>query len=81
MSNKYLGEVQQYLSGAVTHTYELTYSATSFCIINDGVSALTFTINGLTITVNDGESFDEKFDLFNEIIITTTVAYRAIVRA
>ncbi|GAB7057344.1 hypothetical protein JCM16163A_40930 [Paenibacillus sp. YK5] len=53
---------------------------TGFAIVNrDASTALTFTINGITITVDPKEPFEGKFDPFTSVTITTTVAYKAIV--
>jgi hypothetical protein len=51
-----------------------------FYIKNDGASDLTFTVNGMTFTVKTGEIFEDVFQPFNSLTITTTVAYRAYVR-
>lgn len=51
-----------------------------FAITNDGLANLTFTINGLTISVMPGETFDDLFEPFNGVAITATDAFRSVVR-
>ncbi|GCL71798.1 hypothetical protein PN4B1_17030 [Paenibacillus naphthalenovorans] len=67
-------------SGSATNTRTFTTPMTGFAIVNrDASTALTFTINGITITVDPKEPFDGKFDPFTSVTITTTVAYKAVV--
>jgi hypothetical protein len=77
------GNVVAYQTGSVNAVY--TYSGNgdgwaSLTIINDGVAALTFTVNGMTITVNANESFTDDFVDFTTITVTTSVAYRLLLR-
>lgn len=53
---------------------------TEFSIKNLGTSILTFTINGMSIDVEAGESFDDVFDQFQTVSIVTTSAYKALAR-
>lgn len=46
-------------------------------IANDGATDITLVVNGLTFTIKQTETFDERFDVFTSITITTTSAYRA----
>jgi len=50
-------------------------------IVNDGETDVVVTLNGFTITLKAGESFDDLFDAFTSFTITTTSAYRSVVRA
>lgn len=50
-------------------------------IVNDGESDLTVTLNGFTLVLKAGESFDDLFDAFTSFSITATGAYRTVVRA
>jgi hypothetical protein len=67
-------------SGSSNITKTFTSSMYGFDITNDGSSDLTFTINGLTITVKSGEVFSDVFEAFTSVTITTTVSYRATVK-
>lgn len=62
-------------SANVTHTF--TQPMNGFVISNDGTADLTFTIGTDTYTVKQGEVFKERFTSFTQVIITTTMAYRA----
>lgn len=64
-------------SGSTNVTHTFTQSMNGFVISNDGAADLTFTIAGDTYTVKGGEVFKERFAPFTQVIITTTVAYRA----
>lgn len=80
-----LNEIYIYLSGgsrdpfdgSTTVTHEFPKTMTQFVINNDGDESLTFTINGETWTVLRGEQFDDRFDEFDEVTVTTTVPFRA----
>lgn len=65
-------------SSNTTKTFATTMSA--FAIVNNGASDLTFTIGDVTVTVKAGQSFDDSFYPFTQVIINTTVAYQALVR-
>jgi len=64
-------------SGSVNKDHTFTKAMTGFVISNDGASNLTFTINSYTFTLKPGEIFDECFEPFTQVSITTSVAYRA----
>jgi hypothetical protein len=68
--------VLNYFAGSTTATHATTDSCYGFTIINDGASDLTFTINGITITVKSGECFRGEFNNYASVTVTTTVAYR-----
>lgn len=72
--------VIDYFAGTATVTHALPSGATGIMIANDGASALTFTVNGLTMTVNQNEMIDCDFREFFSITVTTTVAFRCWVR-
>lgn len=72
--------VIEYFSGSANTTKTVNGHATGFGIVNDGSSDLTFTINGLTITVKIGETFDDDFPYFESVTVTTTGAFRGWIR-
>jgi hypothetical protein len=72
--------VIDYFAGSANITKALPSGATGFKIANDGDSTLTFTINGLTITVKAGETVSDDFREFFTVTVTSTVAFRAWVR-
>jgi len=55
------------------------YTARGFSITNDDDTAdLTFLVNGMTITVKAGETFEPtQFEAFSSVTIAATGAYRA----
>ena len=63
-------------SGSTTVTYTFTQTMRGLVVSNDGASALTFTVNAYTFTVNANEVWDYLLDPFTQVTITTTVAYR-----
>jgi len=66
-------------SANVTKTY--SNKCYGFSIVNDGVGDITAVVNGLTITVKEGESFDSLFKPFTSISINSAnVPYRAVVK-
>lgn len=73
-------KVQGRITGNSTITYTCPKTCCSFAIVNRGVSSLTFTINGITISVSAEQTFDDSFEDFNEVTITTDQTYEAIVR-
>ena len=73
-------KIQEAFSGNSTITYTCKNPSYMFSIKNDGGSNLTFTINGITITVKPGEVFEDYFEVFNNVIVTTTVSYRALIK-
>ena len=63
----------------VTKTYvEPKYGLS---VVNDATTDLTVSINGFTIVLKAGESFDDLFDAFTSFTITATGDYRTVVRA
>jgi len=75
------GVIQEYFSGSTTATHTLKHKSRSIALANDGATDLTVTINNITITVKVGEYFEDVFELFETVKVTTTSAYRLIVRA
>jgi hypothetical protein len=70
-------------SGNTAIKYTKTNKAKSWrsvSITNDGTSDLRFQANGLTVTVQSGEYFDDNFQDFTELEILDNVAYRIILR-
>jgi hypothetical protein len=51
-----------------------------FAVQNDGNANLTFTINGLTITVKPTEGFEDIFEPFTSVQVNATGAFRAVVK-
>lgn len=76
------GNVLDYNSGSTTATVipSGSYEWKSLSIINDGASALTITLNGMTITVQPDENFTDNFVDFNSITVTTSGNYRMVLR-
>jgi hypothetical protein len=75
------GVIQEYFSGSSTTTHNLKHKSRSISLANDGQADLTITINDLVITIKSGEYFEDEFELFTTITVTTTSAYRLLVRA
>lgn len=65
-------------SGNLTKTYGTEMYGIG--IVNDGLSDVNVTINGLTILIKPGESFDDLFEPFKKIQFTATESYRAVIR-
>lgn len=65
-------------SGNLTKTYETEMYGIG--IVNDGLSDVTVTINGFSILVKPGESFDDLFEPFKEIQFTAADSFRAVIR-
>lgn len=74
-------KIQGTFSGNSNTTYTCPKSCNAFSIKNDGSSNLSFTINGITITVKPNEEFSDSFEWFSEVTVTTTVAFRALVKS
>lgn len=72
--------VKDAFSGVTSITKGYASPMFGFAITNDGLANLTFTINGFTITVKPGESFDDLFEPFTGVVITATDAFRSVVR-
>jgi hypothetical protein len=68
---------KQPFSGSTTVTHTFTSPMKGFIISNDGAADLTFTIGTDTYTVKAGEVFEEGFDAFTQVMVTTTVPFRA----
>ena len=64
-------------------TTSKTYNTPMFGlgIVNDGSSDLSVSLNGFTIVLKPGESFDDLFDAFTSFTITGNSAFRTVVRA
>ena len=73
--------VKDAFSGNATVTKSYGTQMFGLGIVNDGTADVVVTINGFTITLKAGESFDDLFDAFTTFTITTTSAYRTVVRA
>lgn len=68
---------KQPFSGTANITKTFTSAMNGFVIANDGNIDLTFTIAGDTYTVKPLEVFREQFTPFTQVIVTTTVPFRA----
>jgi hypothetical protein len=77
VSTKETRKAKEPFSGSETKTHTFTEAMTGFVVVNDGSEELTFAINGELYTVRGGEVFEEYFEPFTEVLITTTVPYRA----
>lgn len=65
-------------SGNATVTHTFSNPMDYFAITNDdATNNLTFTIGSETVTVAPNGKFDDKFDPFTSVTVTTTVAFRA----
>lgn len=73
--------VTDYVSASAntTKTYD-TNCVMGLKIKNDGASAITVTVNGLTMSILASEVFDEAVQPTNTFTITATVAFRCWVR-
>lgn len=65
-------------TSSVTKTY--TTNMFGFAIVNQGDAELTFTINGIDVPVDPYEAFDELFEPFTTVTVTTTGKFKAVVR-
>ena len=74
-------KVVAYYAGSTTATHTPGLPCVGISITNDGASSLTFTINSITITVKAGENFSAEFDPFTSVTVTTSVAYRLVLKA
>lgn len=75
------GNVVDYFSGTGSGTgQKLSGYWKSLSVINTGGADLTLTVNGLAITVQNGETFDDNFEDFNEFEITASGAWRIVLR-
>lgn len=72
--------VKDAFEGTASDTKTYQSKMRGFSIQNDGAANLTFTINGLTITVKPTEGYEDNFDPFTSVQITATGAFRAVVR-
>lgn len=74
-------KVKDYITGTSSITKNYSTQMTGFAIQNDGDSDLSFTINGLTITVKSTDGpWEDAFDPFTSVTITANSAFRAVVK-
>ena len=74
-------KTKDYFYGTTTITKDYTESPMiGIDITNDGIDSLTYTINGMVITLLAGEADSRDFDTFTSVTVTTAVAFRAWVR-
>lgn len=73
--------VKDAFSGNANITKSYSEEMFGLGIVNDGETNLTVAINNFNIVLKAGESFDDLFDAFTSFTITTTSAFRAVVRA
>ena len=70
-----------YINSDTSVTKSYSNKCYGFSLVNDGASDITAVINGLTITVKEGESFTSLFKPFTSITINATnTQYRAVVK-
>lgn len=75
---KELIAAEEPFSGNATVTHTFSNPMDYFVIFNDDTSSnLTFTVGSETVTVAPGVKFNDKFDPFTSVTVTTTVAFRA----
>lgn len=67
-------------TGSVDDLRQWATPKSYFSIVNDGATALTVIINGITLIVDVGEDFGEEFDPFTSVQIVTTSPFRAYVK-
>lgn len=78
VAEKNLVAAEEPFSGNATVTHTFAKPMDYFVITNDDTTNnLTFTIGSKTVTVAPKENFDDKFDPFTSVTVTTTVAFRA----
>lgn len=68
-------------TGSTTVNHTFTQPMREFFISNDGESDLTITINNMSFTVYALSTFDEAFEPFTQVKITTAMPYQAWGRA
>ena len=67
-------------NASTTTVYTCPKACHMFSIINKGAADLTFTINGITITVEVTQCFEDYFEEFKTVTVTATTAFSAIVK-
>lgn len=80
-SSNPLYSVKDSFSGTVGKARTLTGSCYGAIVSNDGDSSLSYTINGLTMSVSAGAVVEKSFNGFTQISVTSTVPYRVIVKS
>lgn len=72
--------VKDFFSGTENVTKTVV---TSFAVVicNDGASALSYIVNGITINVAAGDVTERLFEPFTQIIVNTSVPFRAYVKS
>lgn len=75
---KDLVAAEEPFSGSANVTHTFAHPMDYFVIKNDDTIAnLTFTIGSETVTVGPGQKFDDKFNPFTSVTVTTAVSFRA----
>jgi hypothetical protein len=72
--------VKDFFSGSTNTTRSFSGPVYGIIISNDGISALTYNVNGIILTVESGDVVERNFDALTQVIITSTVAFRAYVK-
>ena len=67
-------------NASTTTIYTCPKVCNVFAIVNKGAADLTFTINGITITVEVTQAFEDWFEDFTTVTVTATTAFSAIVK-
>lgn len=73
-------KVKDVFRGNVTETKAYLSEMSFIGLVNDGTDELTIEVNGMSIPVLPKEPFEEFFDPFTTVTITTTGPYRAFVK-
>lgn len=72
--------VRDATSGTGNRTWNIAKTAREITISNTGAAALTFTIEGITVTVDADEVYTDLFESFNQVVIAASGAWKAVVR-
>lgn len=76
-----LYSIKDSFTGSSNMTRTFTASCYGLVISNDGVSPLNYNVNGITLTVDSGDVVEKYFNTFTQVAITSTVAFRVIVKS
>ena len=81
LTNKPRGVIIAAYNTSGIQTITVTNNCTGLSVINDSVlTNLVFIVNGITITVKPRETFDDDFEEFNSVRITSNATFRMCLR-
>jgi hypothetical protein len=72
-------KIKAAFSGNTSQDHTFSVDMKGVTITNDGSTPLTITVNGITLTVDVGESFSGRYDAFRVITIDGSTPYRGYV--